>query len=89
MAANIKRPPPEAHWRDSARQPRFFIIDAAAAFPILFALLHIRWWTMTIALIATIFFAILYRYGFTIHVFARWLRGVLGGKRKSAIPWWM
>jgi intracellular multiplication protein IcmT len=79
---------PNANWRDSARAPRFFMMDARAAFPLLFFLLHIQWWSLIVALVATVFFAVLGRYGFTLSVFGRWLRTSLAGKRKYASPWW-
>ncbi len=85
----MKAPSPDAHWRDSARPARFFLIDARAAFPVLFCLLHLRIWTIILALTITAFFAILNRYGFTISVFGRWLRSTLAGKRKMATPWWV
>ncbi len=78
----------EAHWRDSARNPRFFLIDARAAFPLLLFLLHIRIWTAVVALLAMTFFGLLERYGFSPVVFLRWLRNVLAGPHKVAIPWW-
>lgn len=78
-----------AHWRDSARYPRFFIIDARAAFPILLALIHIRLWTIITAVVVTVFFAVLHRYGFTVAVFGRWLGALLAGPRKIAAPWWL
>lgn len=84
--ANIS---PDAHWRDSARYPRFFIIDARAAFPVVLALVHMRIWTFSLALLATIFFAILYRYGFTPASFGRWVRSLIAGSRKIAAPWWL
>lgn len=77
-----------ANWRDSARIPRFFLFDARAAFPLLFFLLHIRFWTLGLAIIATIFFAAIERYGFTVSVFLRWLRNKIIGSRKMASPWW-
>lgn len=77
-----------AHWRDSARVTRFFLIDARAAFPLLFLLLHIRLWTFLIAVVAVTFFAALERYGFTVTVFKRWLRCVIAGKRRISRPWW-
>ena len=76
------------HWRDSARTPRFYFIDGRAAFPMLIFLLHIRLWTFVLASIATMFFSLLERYGFSFMVFLRWLRGFLGGGRKMALPWW-
>lgn len=84
-------PPPssDAHWRDSARYPQLFFVDARAVFPVLLCLLHLRIWTIAVALVATIFFAILNHYGFTLVVFMRWVRCKLAGKRKVAIPWWV
>jgi len=84
----MARVPTEPHWRDSARPPRFFVVDARAAFPLLLFLLHIRWWTFILAIVATIFFATLERYGFTVPVFLRWVRTTLAGPRKFSIPWW-
>lgn len=77
-----------AHWRDSARSARFFMIDVAAAFPFLIFILHIRMWTFIVALVTMVFFTILSRYGFSVPVFMRWLRNFIGGPRKHAIPWW-
>lgn len=87
MAAT-RLPPPDAHWRDSARSPKFFIFDAKAAFPLLLFLLHIRIWTFVVAMTAWLFFSFLNYRGFTLEVFLRWIRATLAGHRKSAIPWW-
>jgi len=78
----------EAHWRDSARSPRFFFIDARAAFPLLLFLLHIRLWSFILALVTMLFFWGLERYGFSLIVFLRWMRNVFAGPHKIAIPWW-
>jgi len=78
----------QAHWRDSARYPRFFLIDARASFPLLLFLLHIRLWTFLFAISVMAFFGMLERYGFSLTVFLRWLRSTLAGPRKVAIPWW-
>ncbi len=85
----MSSPSPDAHWRDSARYPRFFFIDARAAFPVLLALAHIRLWTISVALVAMLFFGVLHRYGFTVSVFGRWLGALLAGRRKVAAPWWL
>jgi len=77
-----------AHWRDSARNTRFFVVDARAAFPFLLFLLHIRMWSFFLAVVTTCFFAMLERYGFTVTVFLRWFRGLLAGTSKTAAPWW-
>lgn len=80
--------PPDTHWRDSARHPKFFLVDARAAFPIFLFLMHIRYWTAGLALISLLFFGILGRFGFTVPIFLRWLRSFIAGPRKMAIPWW-
>ncbi|MCE3238158.1 MAG: hypothetical protein K0R24_1139 [Gammaproteobacteria bacterium] len=77
-----------AHWRDSARSVRLFFLDFRACFPLLVLMLHIRLWTFILALIATVFFATLERYGFTLMVFLRWFRAFIAGNRKIAQPWW-
>jgi intracellular multiplication protein IcmT len=78
-----------AHWRDSARPARFFIIDAKAAFPVLLFLLHITWWTFFVAIAATLFFTALNRFGYSVEVFLRLVRSFFSGSRKMAIPWWV
>jgi intracellular multiplication protein IcmT len=78
-----------AHWRDSARDVKFFVVDSKAAFPFLFFLLHMRMWTFTVALVMTLFFSILARFGFTIPIFWRWLRSFIAGSRRFSRPWWV
>jgi len=77
-----------SHWRDSARSARFFIVDARAAFPIFFFLMHIKVWTGILAIVSMIFFGIIEHYGFTVPVFLRWIRAFLAGSVKSSQPWW-
>lgn len=77
-----------AHWRDSARNVRFWIVDFRACFPLVIFLVHIRLWTFIFAITTTLFFAALERYGFTVAVFLRWFRAYLAGPRKIAQPWW-
>lgn len=77
-----------AHWRDSARPAKFFIIDAKAAFPVFLFLLHIKLWTFIIAVLATLFFTMLNRFGYSVEVFLRYGRSFIAGRRKMAIPWW-
>jgi intracellular multiplication protein IcmT len=76
------------HWRDAARTPRFYFMDAYAAFPFLMFFLHIRLWTFLTALVCTAFFILLERFKFTPRVFARWLRSTLAGPLRVAKPWW-
>lgn len=77
-----------AHWRDSARPVRFWIIDYRATFPLLFLIVHIRPWTLAMAFLFVVFFSLLERYGFTVAVFLRWARSFIAGPRKIAQPWW-
>ncbi len=81
-------PTANSHWRDSARNAKFFFIDAKAAFPILLFLVHIKLWTFIIAMVVMVFFTVLNRFGYTIDVFFRIFRSMLAGPRKMAIPWW-
>ncbi len=76
------------HWRDSARSARFFLVDARAAFPIFFFLMHIRVWTGILVLVSVFFFGIIEHYGFSLPVFLRWLRTFFAGHVKSSRPWW-
>lgn len=85
MAENFS---PSAHWRDSARSPRFFLVDARAAFPVFVFLMHIRLWTGLIVVVSAIFFGIIEHYGFTVPVFFRWLRLFFAGPVKTSTPWW-
>ena len=77
-----------AHWRDTARTPKFYMVDGRAAFPMLLFLLHIRWWTFFVAFGFSLFFSIIAYYGFTITIFCRLVRNFFAGPRKHAIPRW-
>jgi intracellular multiplication protein IcmT len=77
-----------AHWRDSARNVRFWLVDYRACFPLLILLFHVKLWTFLAAIITTLFFAALEHYGFSLIVFGRWLRSFIAGPRKIAQPWW-
>lgn len=77
-----------AHWRDIARTPRFYIMDALAAFPLLLFFLHMRLWTFIVAVLIVLFLMALERFKFTIPVFIRWTRSTLAGPIRVARPWW-
>ncbi|MFI4957201.1 MAG: IcmT/TraK family protein [Gammaproteobacteria bacterium] len=79
---------PTAHWRDSSRSVRFFFVDYRALFPLLILIFLPRLWTFGVAVFGITFFMILERYGFTVNVFLRLARGLLGGPFKIARPWW-
>ena len=81
------RHPETAHWRDSARTPKFFVLDAYSALPLFVMLLHIRLWTFILATSVCIFFMLLNRFGFSMPVFLRWLRAFIAGNDRSTRPW--
>lgn len=76
------------YWRDSARTPRFFLVDAYAAFPLILFLLHIRQWTFFLSIATIVFFGVLERFNFTLPVFLRWIKSNLAGPVKTAKPPW-
>ena len=76
------------HWRDAARNPRFFIVDALAVLPLVLFILHIRLSTFLTALVFIAFFMVLERFKFTVPVFFRWVRATLAGPLRTAKPWW-
>lgn len=84
----LYQPSPDSHWRDSAREAKFFFFDAKASVPFLLFLLHIKLWTFILAAITMAFFTILNRYGFSMAVFLRLVRSILAGRRKISILWW-
>lgn len=84
----LQQPKADAHWRDSARNIKFFIWDGKAAFPFLLFFMYMRLWTLIFAVVATMFFTLLNRYGFKIEVFGRYIRSMLVGRRKMTQPWW-
>ena len=79
---------PSAAWRDSARTPRFFFVDAYATFPMVILFVHIKLWTFILALVSIVFFAILEKFKFSIPIFKRWLRSTLAGNVRVARPNW-
>lgn len=81
------RHPETAHWRDSARIPKFFFMDAYSAIPLLLFLLHIRLWTFLTACAVCVFFSLLNRFGFSLPVFGRWLRAFLAGNVRYTRSW--
>jgi intracellular multiplication protein IcmT len=84
----MKEPKVGSSWRDSARSAKLWIFDASATFPLLVLAFHITWTTFIVAVVSMLFLSLLGRYGFSMVVFARWIRSSLAGKRKVAVPWW-
>ena len=76
-------------WRDSGREAKFWIFNAATAFPVLLFMVNISWLTLGIVVVTMIAFVILDYYGFKPRVFLRFIRSILSGSRKPAKPWWV
>jgi intracellular multiplication protein IcmT len=79
----------DAHWRDSARNAKFFIVDAKAVFPVFLFILNISWWTFSILIVSILFFSIIEKFGFTLPVFWRWIKSFIAGPVKNSSPWWL
>ena len=75
----------DAHWRDSALTPKFFVVDARAAFAILILLLRPHWYTLAFAIVFIAFLAFLDYVGLSITVTFRVARGWLSGPKKMLV----
>ena len=80
---------PNANWRDSARVPYFFIMDARAAYPLLLFICHIRLWTFILCVSVMLVLALLQKFGYTVPVFGRLAKAFIAGPIRTARPWWM
>lgn len=75
-----------AHWRDSARIPKFFIVDARAAVVVLIFFLRPSWWTFGAAIAFIALLAILDYFRIPLMVALRIARGFISGRQKIRIP---
>lgn len=74
-----------ASWRDTYKPPRLFMIDARIAYVILPALLHVRWWTISLVLvISAILLYVERRRGLHIAAAGRTARWWLAGDERPA-----
>lgn len=71
-----------AHWRDSARVPVFFFVDARGAIPVAICFFHPHWWLIGIAVFVLLLLGVLNYFGIPLSVAFRLLRGVLSGPKK-------
>ena len=74
-----------AHWRDSALTPKFFIIDARAAFAILILLLRPHWYTLVFAIVVIVLLGILTYLNLPLSVAFRVIKGWISGPRKFLV----
>lgn len=73
------------HWRNTARITRFFMFDARAAAPLLLFIMHMRLWTLILAIFVIIVFAILERFGLTVTIALRRFRVWILGPTRPAL----
>lgn len=74
-----------SHCRDSALTPRFFTVDARAAFFIVIFMVRPNWYTFGIVVAVLIFLSIINYYRVGLMAFFRLLRSFLTGSKKVII----
>ena len=77
-----------AHWRDSGRRPRFFIVDANFIFPLIIFFSNITYKTLYFIIVMFVVFIILDRTQFTIKKSIRYLRVLIAGNQRYRKGWW-
>jgi intracellular multiplication protein IcmT len=71
-----------AHWRDSALTPKFFTVDARAAFIVLLCMVRPNWYTFGAVMAVLVFLSILNYYHVSLVASIRILRNFLTGSNK-------
>lgn len=74
------------HWRDSARIPKFFTVDARAAVVVFVFFLRPNWYTLGVAVGFFVFLSLLDYFKIPLMVGLRIFMGGIGGKVKQRIP---
>ena len=80
---------PNASWRDTAREAKLGPFNAIAFVPLLLFLFNIGWQTFFVLVLTLGTLQTLEYFGFGPATFARYVRSLIAGKRRSASPWWM
>jgi hypothetical protein len=73
-------------WRDTALRLRFVIFDAWSMVPFLLFAFHWSWWTLETAAATAVVLFVLEQLGLDLQRGVRWLRSVLVGRVRTAIP---
>lgn len=73
------------HWRDSALTPKFFYVDARAAFIILICMIRPNWYTFSAVVIVLVILSILNHFHLTLIKSFRLARNFLAGSRKIIV----
>jgi intracellular multiplication protein IcmT len=72
------------HWRNSMRPTRFFIFDSRTALAIFLVIIHVREWTIVLALVVVLAFWVAERRGYGLEAAMRRVRTILLGPRRPA-----
>ena len=74
----------DLHWRNTQKPARFFSFDARASVAIFLFLVHMRLWTLGIAILALLTFWVMERRGLTFEAALRAMRTWIVGRRRPA-----
>lgn len=74
------------HWRDSARTPMFFTVDARAALVVFLFFLRPNWYTFGAVIAVLVFLSVLNYFKIPLMVAFRIAKGVLAGRIKHRFP---
>lgn len=75
----------DLHWRNTQKPARFFALDARVFAFIFLFIIHIRLWTLTLAVIVMLIFWGLERRGLSFESAIRALRMWIVGSRRPAV----
>lgn len=72
------------YWRETHKQPRFFIFDGRLVFLILLVIMHLRVWTVLLAIVTMIVLFFFERKGVSADSILRFIRARIVGQRRTA-----
>jgi hypothetical protein len=73
-------------WRWTGLRPRIAFIDARAYIPLIPTLVIQTRWLILAAVLSLFAFGVLERFRFTLEIFVRWVRRILGGSTLPPFP---
>ncbi len=73
------------HWRNSMRTTRFFAFDSRAALGVLLVIIHLRMWTVLLAVCVVCAFWFAERAGYGLEAACRRIRTLLLGPNRPAV----
>lgn len=75
-------------WRDTSLSPDFLGVDSRAALPFVLFIVHMRLWTLMLALSSVVVLGVLAKFGYTVPFFMSKISRSVAGKVVMARPWW-